>query len=299
MNTDAVYYPALCYGEILWDVLPGVMVPGGAPMNVAYHLARNGVAPALVTRVGPDEDGKKLIELMERQRLSTQFFQMDFELPTGKVYATVLDNHDVAYDIRKPAAWDNIQWEEDFNALLSDASYLVFGCLACRTATSRDTLFRLREAARYRVLDINLRPPHFSRHIVDQLLEDVDLLKLNLAELELITGWFSNHKDTQDRVQLLQDRFRIPNIVVTRGDRGAMMNLQGALYDHPGFQVQVVDCIGSGDAFLAGFIAGMYREANPADALDFACALGALVAGSAGPCPEYEVSDVQQLIAAG
>ena len=78
-------YPVVCYGEILWDVLPTGAVPGGAPMNVSYHLNKLGVSPALISRVGLDDEGKKLIQLMEKNNISTDYFQMDFDLVTGKV----------------------------------------------------------------------------------------------------------------------------------------------------------------------------------------------------------------------
>ena len=37
----------LCFGEVLWDILPDGMKPGGAPMNAAYHLHRNGITSNL------------------------------------------------------------------------------------------------------------------------------------------------------------------------------------------------------------------------------------------------------------
>jgi len=66
MNFSENNYPIVCFGEILWDVLPTGAVPGGAPMNVAYHLKKLGINPALITRVGLDDEGKKLIQLIER-----------------------------------------------------------------------------------------------------------------------------------------------------------------------------------------------------------------------------------------
>ena len=76
-------------------------------------------------------------------------------------------------------------------------------------------MYRLLEIAKYKVLDINLRSPHYTRNIIETLLNDVSLLKLNLAELELITGWFTNYKNETDRIRMLQDKFQIPTIVVT------------------------------------------------------------------------------------
>jgi fructokinase len=291
-------YPVVCYGEILWDVLLSGAVPGGAPMNVAYHLKKLGINPALITRVGHDNDGKKLIQLMEQNDISTEFFQIDFELNTGRVNATAGGNNEVIYDIKKPVAWDNIQWDVHLASLLSDSLYFVFGSLITRTEESRDILFRLLEMARYKVLDINLRSPHYTRKIIEKLLNDISLLKLNLAELELITGWFSSYKNEADRIKILQDKFKIPNIVVTRGSNGAVFCTNGNFYEHPGFTVNVADTVGSGDAFLAGLISKLSQGGSPAEALEFSSALGALIASYTGPCPMYDVKEIQNLIEA-
>jgi len=292
-------YPVVCYGEILWDMLPGEVLPGGAPMNVAYHCKKLGVNPALITKVGHDEDGKQLIHLMEGQGISTEFFQMDFTLNTGLVKANIGVDSEVSYDILKPVAWDNIEWDDAFASLMAGANYFVFGSLASRSEQSRKTLYRLLEMAKYKVLDINLRSPHYSRVIVEHLLTGIQLLKLNLAELELITGWFSGYRNEWDRIMAFQDKFHTPNIIVTRGADGSLFCAEGKIYEHPGYKVELVDTIGSGDAFLAGMITRLSQGAAPAEALAFASAMGAFVASRAGPCPAYEMSEIAELINAG
>ncbi len=64
-------YNMVCFGEILWDVLPSGAKPGGAPMNVAFHLKKLGQNPATVTRVGMDDRGAALKELLARQKIAT------------------------------------------------------------------------------------------------------------------------------------------------------------------------------------------------------------------------------------
>lgn len=291
-------YPVVCFGEILWDVLPGNTVPGGAPMNVAYHLKKLGMQPALITRVGLDNYGKKLIQLMEKQGISTDYFQMDFELDTGKVTMTPGEGDHVHYEICQPVAWDNIQWDDQFLPLLAQSAYFIYGSLSTRSEASRKILYRLLETAPFRVLDINLRPPHYSRPILEHLLRGVNLLKLNLDELELLTGWFSGYKTETDRIEALQNRFRIPTIVLTKGSLGAVTLIDGAFYHHPGFLVELADTVGSGDAFLAGLLFKMAQGTSPPVAMEFASAMGALIASYNGPCPEYNIEEVRLLIEA-
>ncbi len=266
-------------------------------MNVAYHLRKLGIRPALITRVGLDNYGKRLIQLMEKQDISTDFFQMDFELDTGKVTMTPGEGDDVHYDIVRPVAWDNIQWDEQFGPLLRQGAYFIFGTLSARSEANRKVLYQLVELAKYRVVDINLRPPHYSRPTLERLLSNAELVKLNLGELELLTGWFSDHRTERDRIKALQDRFHIPTIVVTKGSQGSVMTMDGVFYEHPGFTVDLADTVGSGDAFLAGLLFQLSRGVHPAGAIEFASAMGALIASYSGSCPEYEVEEVQKLIA--
>ncbi len=289
-------HEVVCFGEILWDILPGGAVPGGAPMNVAYHLHKQQKSPALITRIGLDERGKELVNIYSQQGVCTEFFQVDYEHATGKVYAELGDNNEMEYDIVKPSAWDFIVWENSFTELVSQANFFVFGSLAARSKQSKETLFRLLEAAQTKVLDINLRTPHFNRRIVEELLTKTDLLKINISELELITGWFSNYPNIEDRVRSVADRFNISNIVVTMGGNGALWYLNGNVYKHNGYKVEVVDTVGSGDAFLAGLLSKLLENAKPTEALDFASAIGAFIATQRGACPSYNLTDIEFLI---
>lgn len=290
------YYQVVCFGEVLWDILPSGAVPGGAPMNVTYHLHKLKKNPALITRVGVDDKGKELIHLFSEYGVCTDFFQMDYEHDTGKVYALPDEHNEVVYEIVKPVAWDFITYNDDLKHLVSDAKYFVFGSLAARNQISKKTLFQLLEVAKKKVLDINLRPPHFDRRIVEELLVKADFLKLNLAELELITGWFSKYSNIDDRVNAITEKFNIQNMVVTKGGNGALLYFNGNKYLHPGFRVNVKDTVGSGDAFLAGLLHKLLENATPEDALKYASGVGALIASKTGGCPNYNINEVENLI---
>ncbi|HEX5652967.1 MAG TPA: carbohydrate kinase [Chitinophagaceae bacterium] len=287
----------VCFGEILWDILPAGAVPGGAPMNVAYHLRKLGLDPGIVTRVGIDERGKKLINLLNENGVTTDHIQLDYDIPTGVVNAAANEQGEMQYDIVASAAWDFIALDDVTVELVNEASYFIFGSLVNRNPASRNTLFALLETAQQKVLDINLRPPHFNRHLVEDLLSRADIIKMNSAELELITGWFTRYKTMTDRIAIIQDRFQVPRIIVTMGADGAMVKIEGELYGHPGFVVDVADTIGSGDSFLAAFLFKQLNHSGPNESLAFASALGALVASKTGGWPVYEINDIHKLAA--
>jgi fructokinase len=289
---DKNNHQVVCFGEVLWDILPSGAVPGGAPMNVAYHLNKLNKNPALITKIGIDEKGQALMNIFSGHAVCTDFFQVDNKYETGKVYAQPNEYNEVVYDIVKPAAWDFITWDDSFTDLISNADFFVFGSLAARNKVSKDTLFRLLETAKNKVLDINLRAPHYNRRIVEQLLRKANFVKMNLAELELITGWFSNHTSIEDRLKSIGDKFRLSNMVVTMGGDGALLLMNGVVSKHPGFKVEVVDTVGAGDAFLAGLLSQLLDHADSEAALEFASGLGAFIATQRGACPDYDIEQI-------
>jgi len=286
----------VCFGEVLWDILPSGALPGGAPMNVAYHLKKLGTEPALITKIGFDDYGKRLVNMLAESGVTTEYFQVDYQQPTGLVYANVNNHQEVKYNIVYPSAWDFIRWNDELTGLLQQAEYLVYGSLTSRNKDSRDTLYQLLDIAKAKVLDINLRPPHYTRSHIEYLLQKADVLKMNEAELELITGWFNGLESIEDRIKLIQNRFHIATLIVTLGPDGAIVSDRGTLYRHMGFKVKVADTIGSGDSFLAGFIHNLLMGSSAQDALTFASGIGAFVATQPGGCPQYEISQITELI---
>ena len=296
MNTSSATSPVVCFGETLWDLLPQGKLPGGAPMNVAYHLGKLGKSPAIISRVGEDDLGTELLQVCEAKHIDTRYFQVDKQHPTGKVFATIREDNEVQYEIVKPVAWDFIQWEDQYAALIRQAEYFVFGSLVTRNKVSRNTLMKCLECANKKVLDINMRPPHFNKKIIAELLQKATILKLNLAELHLVTGWFSDYNSDEDRMSLLKDKFDLETIIVTKGGDGAILNTGDQFYHHEGFRVTVADTVGSGDSFLAALLTKLLDRATPTDALSFASAVGALVASYAGGCPDYAPAEIKELM---
>lgn len=293
-NTDI--HQVVCFGEVLFDIFPSGPVPGGAPMNVAYHLHKQKKNPAVITKIGIDEEGKKLINFFSGAGLCTDYFQVDCEYETGKVYARLNEYKEAVYDILMPVAWDFIQWENGLEKVVKEASFFVYGSLAARDKVSRGTLFRCLEMAKNKVLDINLRAPHFNKRTVEELMHKADLLKMNVAELELITGWFSDYEGIEDRVKFIADKFSFAGVAVTMGGEGAMLYMDGALIRYKGVKVDVVDTVGCGDAFLAGLLSKLTEEASPEEALVYASRLGTYIALQRGACPEYELTNMNDLI---
>ena len=285
-----------CFGEMLWDVLPTGKQPGGAPLNVAVHLHNFGLDAQLISRVGHDDLGSELVAFVESTGLCTGYVQWAETHLTGVVKANVSESKEVTYQIVKPVAWDYIRYDAALAELVETADAFVFGSLAARLSPSRETLYRLLEHARFKVFDVNMRPPHYTREVITYLLQHSDLVKMNHHELAEITGWFGVCSDEETALRWLADRFQLQAVCVTKGAEGAALWIDQQHYRSPGITVQVQDAIGSGDAFLAALLRGWLTGEPPGQNLAFACAAGSLVAAHRGATPVISAEQVSALV---
>lgn len=296
-TSQASKFPTIaCFGEILWDVLPTGKQPGGAPFNVAVHLHQLGLPVRFISRVGDDELGTELVDFVASKGLETNLIQYGKTHLTGVVKANVDDANEVTYKIVQPVAWDYIHFDAEVAAAVATADAFVFGSLAARQAGTRETLYRLLESAKFKVFDVNMRPPHYTREVVKYLLEKADLVKMNHHELAEIMAWFGPETAPAAAMPWLAQRFDLQAVCVTCGADGALLWTNGQLYRAPGIAVAVQDTIGSGDAFLAALLKGWLTGQPPQDALNFACAAGALVATHQGATPAFGEADVRALM---
>jgi fructokinase len=72
--------------------------------------------------------------------------------------------------------------------------------------------------------------------------------------------------------------------------------MDGVFYEHPGFSIELADTVGSGDGFLAGLLFQISKGTSPPETIEFASALGALIATYHGPCPDYHIEEITKLI---
>ncbi|HDR50477.1 MAG TPA: carbohydrate kinase [Mariniphaga anaerophila] len=287
----------VCFGEVLWDMLPGGARPGGAPLNVGIHLKRQGIHPLLVSRIGNDREGEKLRRFLLKSKMDLRFLQTDNALPTSQVLVHLDEHKNATYEICEPVAWDNIQFSKKMDNLAAKADLIVFGTLASRNETTRKTLLKfLEHSPAKRFLDVNLRPPYDTRDVVEKMLHLADFVKLNNDELQTIARWNSRNGNEEELSRWFFEYFSCSTVCVTRGANGAAILKDDKWFEHPGFKVVAVDTVGSGDSFLAGLIAQLSAGSSPEKALEYACATGAFVASRQGAVPEYSARDIEAFI---
>ncbi|MDJ0644650.1 MAG: carbohydrate kinase [Flavobacteriaceae bacterium] len=286
---------AVCYGEVLWDVFPDHKTIGGAPLNVALRLKSLGIDTAVITRIGTDSNGKALTDYLSANGLDLFNVQIDNEHKTGIVNVALNNSGSASYEIEYPVAWDKIQLTERAVELVKTSDTFVFGSLACRDKISKNTLLELLEFAKFKVFDVNLRPPHYSYELLLELMHKADFIKLNDEELlEICNHMGISASNLKNRMQLLSKRTNSRIICLTKGKNGAALLVDGSYYENQGYKVTVEDTVGAGDSFLATLIAKLLQKSTPEIALNHACVVGALVASKKGANPKISLTDIER-----
>jgi fructokinase len=287
----------VCFGEILFDVFLEHKKIGGAPLNVASRLSSLGGDIAMISGIGNDANGKILVDYLNDLGVNTEAVQVNDTYSTGIVNVILNEKGNASYDINYPAAWDKIESSTENICIVKDADFFVYGSLSSRDSVSRDTLKKLLAVAKYKIFDVNLRIPHYTKTNVLDLLNEADFLKFNDEELnEICEDLNSNKKSLEQNIKFIAERTNTATVCVTLGSHGAVLFHKNKFYHNSGFNVNVVDSVGSGDSFLASLIIMLLNGKDPQYAINFASAIGSIVAQSEGANPVISQSEIDEFL---
>ncbi|KPH14136.1 carbohydrate kinase [Chryseobacterium sp. ERMR1:04] len=285
----------VCFGEVLWDIFPQGTRAGGAPFNAAYNISKMGTDVKMLSRIGNDELGEKLIHQINTWGLTTDYIQVDNEHPTSTVIAKIDEENEATYDIVNHVAWDYIDFLPEHEELISNAEAFVFGSLSARNPKSRETLLKLLKFAKLKIFDVNFRPPFIDLELIKELLFQADIVKMNKAEMRQIMQFFSEeYKSEDESAAFIQNHFNIKEIVLTKGSKGARYFVGDQNYGFSAVPIEIADTVGSGDAFLAGFISKRVQLKSPEEIMKEAISLGAFITSKSGACPDYEYEEFEK-----
>jgi len=266
---------SIVFGEALVEEFPAEQAIGGAPFNVARHLAAFMAPPLAITRIGDDRNGLAVRAEFERFVMPDTGLQVDPMEETGRMLVerssagqrlTLLPRQ--AYDFIDPArAAASVA-----SAGMADAHTVYFGTLAQREERSHLALAEVLSAtSALRFLDLNLRPGQAGEALVTRALTAADIAKVNEEELQLLFQWYFQigpeetplaAEEVHAACRALVDRFSLQALIVTLGHRGSVwFGADGELIANRDNPVPpfVIDTAGAGDAFSAIFLLGRER----------------------------------------
>ena len=286
--------PLAIFGEALVDDFSTEQVVGGAPFNVARHLAAFMAPQLMITRVGNDRLGQLVRAEFERFAMSEAGLQVDAMEETGRVLVERGARGGHRFTILPNQAYDFIDRRQAVAAVENARpGILYFGTLAQRNEHSRATLTAVLEAGpALRFLDLNLRDGQVEERCVTRSLQAAQIVKVNEEELQALFQWYFqirpedpplSAEEVHASCQALLQMFSLDALIVTLGHRGSVyFGSGGQVINHrdnpaPPF---VIDTVGAGDAFSAIFLLGRMRgwelEQTLARANEFAGAICAV-----------------------
>ena len=274
------------FGELLWDLLPSRKVLGGAPANFIYRINSFGDHGTLLSKVGNDKAGRVARETLRNMGVSDENVQTDYYFPTGSVKVKIDEFGNADYHILTDVAYDHIEINTEMMDAFSQADCVCFGTLVQRYGISKNTLRELIHEAPdvVKFLDINLRKKCYTATSIEDSLKMADILKTNDNEL-LITKELLGLKNEnlKELAQEVIEKYNLKIILCTLGAHGAFcITDKNEFFYDPGHEIELVDTVGSGDAFSAGFV-HYYMNGHPInEALRFGNAAGAMVATTTG-----------------
>lgn len=279
------------FGEILADVFPDRSVLGGAPFNVARHLAAFGLDTLLVSRVGDDDLGREILAAMASAGMDARAVQIDGDRPTGRVQVR-METGGHRFEIPPAQAFDFIDPEAARSAAAaSEPSMVYFGTLSQRGGVSRSALEAVLAAAPApRFVDLNLRTPWYTEDTIRFSLSQADIIKINAEELMTLGRLLGlDGEDQEDRVRALMRDFGIGRAIVTCAEEGAWQVMENGQWTATPLafgQPDVVDTVGAGDGFAAVCILGAVEGWPLPETLNRADAFARAICGLRGAVPD-------------
>src|SRR6185437_11781277 len=287
----AIRHPVLLFGEILIDRFPDQEVLGGAPFNVAMHLYAFGCMPILVSRIGQDNAGSRLLQTLENAGLAIHGVQLDSTHSTGMVEVHfTADGHQ--FDILPDQAYDHIHPRlSRMTALAVNPELVYFGTLAQRANSHRALRHMLRAVGGKRFFDVNLRDPWVCAERLRWSLQHADIVKANDTELERIVELIDlEGTSPEEQAKALVQRYQLDGLLITRGEAGSWwidnFGEQTVMATDPVAGIR--DTVGAGDAFSAIFMLGLLHNWTIPITLQRAQHFAGAICQIRGAVPEHD-----------
>ena len=266
-------------GETLMGEEFGMFI-GGKGSNQAIAAARLGANVTMIGRLGTDLFGDTLMAAHAEEGIYTDYVIRDTEVGTG-VASILIDADGDNSIVLVPQANMRLSVEDIERASESIAAADV---LLLQLEVPISASQRAAEIAKSNGATVVLNPAP-AQELPDDFLAQVDILTPNEVETESLSGVrVSTTTDAERAAKVLLDK-GLSVVILTLGERGALLLTSDLTQQIPAYSVEVVDTTAAGDAFCGALATGLARGENLVDAVGFANAAGALAVTVLGAAP--------------
>jgi 5-dehydro-2-deoxygluconokinase len=248
---------------------------GGFAGNVATGLARLGLTPAIVSRVGPDPHGEFVRDFLTAEGVDVRFLAVDEHLMTPPTFCEVWppDNFPITF-YRYPTApdWQLVPADFDADEVASSRYLLATGTGLAQSPSRETTLAALASHRGTTIFDLDWRPA-----LWDRADEYGELARTAAGHADIVIGNEEEVEAAAGEPSALLT-LGVPTLVLKRGERGVLLYHEGREVDVPGHPVEVVNGLGAGDAFVATFVQSLHAGLRFDEAVRRGSVAGAIVA---------------------
>jgi sugar/nucleoside kinase (ribokinase family) len=266
------------FGQVEQIVKEADLVMGSSAVIFACGAVRLGLTTAFFGKVGDDMFGNFMVESMTKRGIDTSGIIRDPKVKTG--FSVILSKEQDRAILTYPGSIPELRYDEIDLQLVSRCRHLHLSSffLLNNLRPYIPTLFRNAKAAGLTIsLDTNYDPDQKWDGYLNKAMETVDVFLPNETEAKAI----SRKRDAKSALLELQKS--IPTVAVKLGEDGAIAKQAGnPIIQQPALAVKVVDTVGAGDSFDAGFIYGYLNGWSLAETLEFAVACGSISTTKAG-----------------
>ena len=298
-NPDVVLHGApatLAYGQAEQLVESGTLTVGGSAAILACGAARLGLRTGLVATVGSDAAGRFMLDELQARGVEVSGLRVVENMPSGLTVALVR-NDDRAI-VTFPGCIDALSADMVGPGLLGSARHVHVSSFFLQprlTSGLRSLFAAARAAGAGTSLDLNWDPAEQWDGGLADVLPAVDVLFVNAAEAAAV----SDAADPVVAATILAARG--PLAVIKLGAAGALAHDGRRLSRVSAPGVTVVDTVGSGDSFDAGFLCGRSLGWEVSRCLALGVACGSLSARGAGgveaqPTREQALDAIEDLL---
>jgi fructokinase len=250
----------------------------------------------LLSRVGDDDYGREALDKLNELDISDENVQIDNEFPTGTVHISFENDYEPRYIVTPDVAFDHIEFSAEALKLVRNADCLFYGLLPQRFGISKNTLRELIKESPDSIhfFDLKLFEHFFNKRVVEDLLESSNIVRVKEKEITFLNDELGLKSDKLEVFsRRLLEKYQVDLVLITRGHNGvfAYQKNEGAFYDS-GYVIDIVDNIGSGMAFSAGFLHYYLNGKSIQQALNFGNAAGALNTTKRGATAYFNKKDV-------
>lgn len=261
---------------------------GGAELNVAIGAARLGLHVAWVGRVGDDSLGRRITKELRGEGVSAHV-TVDATAPTGLLLKEMrsVQHTKVSY-YRRGSAGSNLDVRDVHESVVADSRVVhVTGITLGISDTARNAVRKAVDIASRTgaavSFDVNHRRSLWGTQDAKEdylyIAERAGILFAGIDEARLIAP--PSTPDDMLAVEL-STKYGIPEVIIKRGADGAEAIIHGKYIEVSAYAVPVVDTVGAGDAFTAGYLAARARGGDPAGWLETAAVVAGFVCMSPG-----------------